>query len=306
MDKTTVSGSIFIMSLDVESLWGSIMHPQSRERILLDRDRKKGRGDIDILLSLCAKHNIPATWAMIGHLFLDKCRREKGVPHYGMPRHRDNWYSCDPCSDIESAPLYYGKDIVEKILGSRVRHEIGYHSFSHVPFSECTREVAEAEIEAGLKAAADLGIKLESFVFPYNKIGHVDVLREKGFKIYRGVDPAAAGRSSPLSGLFRELNRFSPTLSEIKWMNGIWEISGTNLIVDMPRYMPLVSIAKAGINRAVRAGRIFHIWLHPHNLILRPSLSRSLDSIMEFVSEKRNRGELRVMTMGDLVNVLHN
>ncbi|HJH26326.1 MAG TPA: hypothetical protein C5S37_06005 [Methanophagales archaeon] len=174
---------IFIISLDTELIWG-IVHTDVDASLLIN-DKKQCRGAIDTLLNIFEKHNIPATWAVVGHLFLDHCEKEDGIPHRSMPRFKDDWYSCDPCTDIQRDPLFYGKDIIEKILSSSVRHEIGYHSFSHVIFSECIREVAEAEIKEGIKLAKEFGVTLKSFVFPQDKIGHLDILKENGFRIYR-------------------------------------------------------------------------------------------------------------------------
>ena len=110
----------FIISLDVELLWGTVLHPTIKTASLLRNDDTKGRGNIDLLLSLFEKYDIPATWAIVGHLFLDHCQRENGIPHHGMPRFKDNWYSVDPCSDIQQDPLYYGEDIIEKVISSPV------------------------------------------------------------------------------------------------------------------------------------------------------------------------------------------
>ena len=138
LKEKLIEQPIFIISLDTELLWGYIAYPSSEVVNLLKRDNKNGRGCIDLLLNLFEKHNIPATWAVVRHLFLDHCECEDGIPHKDMPRFKEDWYSSDPYTDIQKDPLYYGKDIVEKILSSPVRHEIGYHSFSHVRFSECT------------------------------------------------------------------------------------------------------------------------------------------------------------------------
>jgi len=289
----------FVISLDVELLWGAVLHPGSRGVSLMVNDDSKGRGNVDLLLSLFEKHNIPATWAVVGHLFLDCCQRENGVPHYGMPRFKDGWYSVDPCSDIEQDPLYYGKDIIEKVITSPVGHEIGYHSFSHVPFSDCSREVAEAEIEAGLTLAAELGVTLESFVFPYHKIGHLDVLREKGFKIYRGQDLGA------IMMLGRAINKIIVPPVEPKWRDGIWEIPASMASVDLRFHLPLLPRARMGIHRAMRSNKVFHIWLHPHDLLSYPPLARDLDKLLAFVSERRDRGELTVATMGGLASYLN-
>ena len=298
----------FIMSLDVELVWGEALHPTSKTASLLRNDDTRGRGNIDLLLSLFEKYNIPATWAIVGHLFLDCCEREDGVPHHGMPRFKDGWYSADPCSNIQQDPLYYGRDIIEKVMSSPVGHEIGYHSFSHVPFSECSREVAEAEIEAGLKLAKEFGIALESFVFPYNKIGHLDVLKEKGFKIYRGEDLGAIiDQSFPIGMIGGAINKIMAPPVQPKWMEGIWEIPSSMFFGDRQfpfRLVPKAKTARMGINRTIQEAKIFHVYLHPGDLF-RASLAHELDKLLAYVWEKREAGHLAVSTLGTLASHLN-
>ena len=298
---------IFIISLDTESIWGYAAYPSHKEIGLLKRDDTKGRGCIDAILNLFEKHNIPATWAIVGHLFLDHCEYENGIPHKDMPRFKENWYSFDPCTDIQRDPLYYGKDIVEKILSNRIEHEIGHHSFSHVIFSECSREVAEAEIKMGNKLAKEFGITLRSFVFPENKIGHLDVLKENGFKIYRGKN---LGRYDPnQSLLIRKFNggidKMIAQPAEPKWVDGIWEISTSVLFCDPQVKFSVLPRAKIGLYRAIRLKKVFHIYLHPHDLLRYPSLKDDLDKFLGIVAKKRDAGKIEVMTMGMIAGVLN-
>ena len=296
----------FIISLDTELLWGVIHTDADYSR--LTRDTSAGRGVIDILLSLFAKYDIPATWAIVGHLFLDRCQKEEGIPHRNMPWFKEDWYSCDPCTDIHKAPLYYGKDIVEKILSSPVGHEIGYHSFSHVIFSECSREVAQAEIEEGVKLAKEMGIALESFVFPQDKVGHLDVLKENGFVAYRGIRARHIGSDGNL--LLRKfggaVDKLIALPVEPKWKGGIWEIASSMLFQDPPPFhTTLISRAKKGINLAIKEGKVFHVYLHPHALLYQRFLIEKLDKLLEFVARKRDEGKLHVATMGELASYLN-
>jgi peptidoglycan/xylan/chitin deacetylase (PgdA/CDA1 family) len=307
MAKKSVIEPTFIISLDVELLWGFILNPNSKVISLLENDDKKGRGNINILLSLFERYNIPATWAVVGHLFLDRCSRENGVPHHAMPRFKDDWYSADPCSDIRQDPLYYGRDIIEKVISSPVGHEIGYHSFSHILFSECAREVAEAEVKEGVKLAKGLGITLKSFVFPYNAIGHVDVLRECGFEIFRGKhlarqDPNQSFLIRKASGA---IDKVIAQPTEPAWRDGIWEIPSSMFFCDPQIPFSLLPRAKFGLERAIRSNKVFHIFLHPYNLLMQPSLVRDLDKLLTFVSKKRDEGRLWVMTMGGLAFCLN-
>ena len=303
IDKT-----IFIISLDVELLWGYVATPTHNAVRLMKNDDKKGRDCIDTLLALFEKRNIPATWAVVGHLFLDHCEKEGGIPHKNMPRFKEDWYHCDPCTDIKRDPLYYGRDIVEKILSNRIEHEIGYHSFSHVVFSECNREVAEAEIKEGIKSAKKkIGITLKSFVFPDNEIGHVDILKENGFKIYRGENLKRGNMNQNI--LIRKfnggINKVIVPLAEPEWKDGIWEIPSSMYFCDPQIKFSVLPRAKLGLYRAIRSKKVFHIFLHPHSLLMYPSLTDDLDKFLALVAKKRDKGELEVMTMGELGEYLN-
>lgn len=302
----------FMISIDVELLWGHMPSP-SKDLIAMISKAGYGREPIDSLLSIFDKYEIPATWAVVGHLFLDHCIKEDGVAHKDMPRFQQNWYEFDPCTDIKRAPLYYGKDIVEKILSTRVSHEIGYHSFSHVPFSECSREVAEVEIKEGVRLTKELGINLKSFVFPKNMIGHVDVLKEYGFEIYRGRN-LRIGKDHP-SLLYRvgrvAVNEALARPVEPRWKDGIWEIPSCMFFRDPLLPFSLLPRAKHGINKMIvnfsglSPNKVFHIFLHPEDLLLDPRLLKRLDRLCTFILEKREKDMIQVNTMGELASYLN-
>ncbi|MFC1985408.1 polysaccharide deacetylase family protein [Chloroflexota bacterium] len=307
--KKQLDTAIFMISVDVELLWGYVLYPTKNTITALRSDPSSGRDSFEQLLGIFEKYNIPATWAFVGHLFLDHCDKEDGIVHKNMPRFKDDWYSIDPGTDIISAPLYYGKDIVEKILSSPIKHEIGYHSFSHVPFSECSRQVAEAEIRAGVELAKEFGVNLKSFVFPENKVGHVDVLKENGFNAYRvfGSWSQKHGDASPNS-LTRRINAvikglMPPSSTELKRLDGICETQASMHFGDAPLLeLFLVPRAKLGVYRAIKTKSIFHIFLHSHSLLVSPSPANKLERFLKFVSKKREEGVLEVMTMDDLAS----
>ena len=298
----------FMISLDVEMGWGFIGKRENPS--FLTKDSKAGREAIDILLGIFERCNIPATWAIVGHLFLDHCEKDNGIPHKDMPRYKDNWYSRDPCTNICKDPLYYGKDIVEKIVSSLIEHEIGYHSFSHIDFSKCRREVAEAEIRTGVRLANKLGIKFKSFVFPYNKVGHVDVLKENRFEIYRGrnlerwdIDQGSAVRR--INGIIDKMT--PPSTTWPRSIAGIWGVpSSMGFFVSDPVFTWLLTLrGKMGILRAIHLKKIFHIFLHPWNIVENPALEEELERFLVFASGKRQRGKLCIITMGELASRLN-
>jgi len=57
-------------------------------------------------------------------------------------------------------------------------------------------------------------------------------------------------------------------------------------------HRPVVSVAKRGIDKAVDADGIFHMWFHPHNL-LQPDGTERLDAILEHLNRRRNESDLR-------------
>jgi hypothetical protein len=76
------------------------------------------------------------------------------------------------------------------------------------------------------------------------------------------------------------------------------------LFGDLLRPFTVVSRAKRGLRAALRHNMIFHLWLHPQDLLLDPGLASKLDTFLALVAQQRERGALEVMTMGELATVL--
>jgi peptidoglycan/xylan/chitin deacetylase (PgdA/CDA1 family) len=318
--------AVFTISLDFELMWGSFDSGKHRKFISHFRSGgsdgfKATRGIVDRLLALFQKYDVSVTWATVGHLFLDACEARDGIKHPDMPRPRHawferDWYEFDPCEDLRAEPLWYGRDMVLKILAAEPRHDVGSHSFSHVIFNDagCTREVAEAEVRKCVELASELGVKLESFVFPRNQLGHLDVLREHGFHITRGAAPFwfAKFRSRTLrraGHVIDDVLAFTPDcgLPE-KSAAGLWIVPVSMFLqsLDGPRRLIPVSsrIRKGikGIERAVVEKSIFHLSFHPtENFCFRPEeMFRALEAIVAHAARRRDEGLLQVMTMADI------
>ncbi len=154
-----------------------------------------------------ARHyQVSATWAVVGHLFLSNCQRgADGRPHPEIEHPHQSWYgpdwhALDPCSDIASAPLWYGEDIVDKLLGHRDQ-EIGCYSFSHALYDDpgLTDAAVSDDLRRCVEVAAAKGVTLRSFVFPRNREGHHRAIRDAGFTSYRAADATWRSRC-PSSG----------------------------------------------------------------------------------------------------------
>ncbi|MGI9146214.1 MAG: polysaccharide deacetylase [Chloroflexota bacterium] len=178
----------------------------ARERSPLSLALKKaaqGRKNVGSLLNLCDQFGVPITWAVVGHLMLDHCLRVGGVAHPELPRlpfftnerwayGQGDWFDFDPALTDTTDPTWaawYAPDLVRAIIDRPTRHELGCHSFSHIPFDEhlCPVDVVRGELQQCVALANQWGVELRSFVFPGNIPGHRASLREAGFTSYRTV-----------------------------------------------------------------------------------------------------------------------
>ena len=310
-----------VISLDQEFIWGHF-DQMSPETFLASHPDP--RGTVRALIELFDDLDIPATWAIVGHLFLASCSRgTDGRPHPELPRPRYHWYprdwlGVDPCTDRMRDPLFYGDDVLDEIQGARARHEIGCHSFSHGVYGDpgCSDAAAAADLRACVDLAAKRGITLRSFVFPRNSEGHHALLKEHGFTAFRGED-VAWWRDLPKQGkrvghLIDQAGARPPRVSEpTEKLPGLWNLPGSMLLLHrqgIRRWIPYAARRRrllSGLARAVRERRLFHLWFHPHNLCLdRSGLLAVLRDGLREAARLRDRGELDIRTMGDLAGEL--
>lgn len=300
--------AIFCLSLDTELMWGR--HILKNHNEFIWRVRKE-REVISDLLNLFAKYNIPASWAIIGHLFLDKCSSKSGRihPEIDTDKKHDDWFKLDPASSIKKFPEWYGKDIVKKIMKLR-NQEIASHSFSHVLFGKCSKKWAESEVKECVRIAKKMNLKLESFVFPYNLIGHLDVLSNYGFRFFRGQDKYWYSNFSLLSKVLAAVDLFlliSPPVYKPKVENKMINIPGSMYLVSargirklIPRGVRFLK-AKRGIDKAIKEKKVFHLWTHPIDLVdKKEDLLIDFERILQYAGKKRKEGILAIKTMREI------
>jgi len=309
----------FALTFDTELIWGSFDHtdPERFERRYPDV-----RGTIRSIIRLLDTYEIPATWAVVGHLFLDACQRDgSGVAHPELTRPRQSWrpgdwYDADPCTDRRRDPLWYGTDVLDAIQSARTPHEIASHSFGHALYGDpaFTREAAVSDIEACIALAQERQLRLRSFVFPRNVEGHLDVLREHGFVAFRGADPIP-GRSLPrpvrrARHLAEHVIGTSPPVSPaVETLPGLWDIRGSMLFMSSSGIRKAITRvarirkARAGLAAAAAQGGVFHLWTHPFNLASAPSLLLGvLEEMLADAARLRERGKISIATMAAIAD----
>lgn len=144
-----------VISLDFELGWG---HRRTRPEYV---DRIRQRADkielwIRRLLGLFDDYEIAATWAVVGKLLEDG-----------------------------SDPVFSNPALIGCVQDSGIDHEIGLHSYAHQPFDDMIKSEVRDDVSAGQQILSEYGIEPESFVFPQNRIAHLDILAVSGIRTYR-------------------------------------------------------------------------------------------------------------------------
>jgi peptidoglycan/xylan/chitin deacetylase (PgdA/CDA1 family) len=314
-----VTRGVFTLSLDFELIWGTLDRGAETFRRACETERALV---IDRLLALLEEFDVPATWCILGHLFLDSCEPSDGHKHPEIKppsysRGGRAWFADDPCGTEETDPIFYGRSLVEKIRACPVPQEIGCHSFSHPIFGDpgCSREAAETELAECVRLARESGLEMRSFAFPRNRVGHLDVLREHGFACYRGPEPTWY----ELERGPRTLRRFGhlvdvltarrpPVVEPEEALPGLWNLPGSMIYLPMHgprRFLPVsvrVARARKGLDAAAQSGRVFHLWFHPTNLADEIERAFSgLRRVFEHAASLRAQGRLATMPMSEVL-----
>ena len=137
MSAPELDRAAFLVSIDTEMAWGLNHRPDTEYRY------DSERAHLAQLLELFDRHEIPATWAIVGHLMLDSCKSVDGIKHPEIVRPTydwfpGDWFADDPCCRSADAPDWYAPDLIELIGSATTRQEIASHGFSHM-IADCRR-----------------------------------------------------------------------------------------------------------------------------------------------------------------------
>jgi len=276
--------SVLLISADFELAW-AWRYTKSSEKPIEKalREARQERENIPLLVNLFEKYQIPITWLTVGHLFLESCKRENGQAHEHIKQlapfeseywkyNGKDWFEHDPCTSFKGNPEWYCPDLLKIILNSKIKHEIGCHTFSHIDCSDaiCPPEVFNDEIDECKLIANKWNLDLKSFVHPAHSIGNLDSLAKQGFTNFR--------------------TDYSNTLGfPVKHSNGLWEIKQTtefryyeHLRIDeqIQRYIAI-------IKRAIKSNTIASIWFHPsiHPIFV----SQIFPEVLKFINENQDK-----------------
>jgi len=251
-------------------------------------------------LALLDEYRIPATWAVVGHLFRDDCDGR----HADHPA-PDGWFARERCAWRDRPDLRFGRGLVERVADAAVAHELGCHTFSHVLFDDpaTTPELARAELDASARAA---GRAFDSFVFPRNGVGHRDALADAGYACYRG--PAPVEPFGAPGKLARALAASAPPIVRPRVdEHGLVNVPASlflygfdgaaRALLEPALGDPIVRRVRAGLDRLAASDGVLHLWFHPNN-VRNDRHARRLRGVLAAVAARRDAGDVTVETMG--------
>lgn len=290
--------SVIIFYADFELAWAWRYSKEllNNKKEILNISRRE-RENVPEIISICEKYNIPITWATVGHLFLEECKRENNVAHKDILRNEyfendfweftnGDWFDDDPCNSYKESPEWYCPDLIKQIQNSDVIHEIGCHTFSHIDCRDevCTKEVFDSEINECKKNADTFGIDLKTFVHPGHTIGNLENLSKAGFTSYR--------------------TNYGNTLGyPMKHISGLWELQGTMELAYRKKWSieKNIEFYKEIVNRAVKFNSVCVFWFHPS--FDKIFLESIFPELLSQVNNKRN--EIWITTAGEYVDWLN-
>ena len=294
--KSPLQKGIIVFSADFEMAWAFRYSKKQKQNAVKLGLRE--RFNIPVLVNLFEKYNIPVTWATVGHLFLKSCNKKSSIPHPEMlrPDYFENknwnysvgdWYDSDPCTNYEKDPAWYAPDLIENIINSKVNHEIGCHTFSHIDFSDknCNDKLAEAELIRCIQLASDKGINMKSIVFPGGTLGNLKTVSKYGFITYR--KPMKYDVDIPVvddHGLVMLPSSFGLDKDPYGWNEK------THLSI-LKKYIDVVNASK----------QVCHFWFHPS--MNEWYLKNVFPSLLKLVNQEREKGNIDVKTMAEVAEM---
>jgi len=314
----------FVLSFDFELAWGS---RQSRAGA-----RFSEAAAVVDALAILSKYDLRATWATVGALMLqsddvvdgslaEKLFADAGCQQAALGDARF------PEPREATAGGYYAPRLIDRILACPTPQEIGSHSFTHALLGSesVSEERARAELKLSAHLARRWGIELQSFVFPRNVIGRLPLLREAGYRCYRGANCEWYWFGNASGVYARKWLRYPawvlryldecfclpPPLPDARYRQGIWEIPHSMFLPGFSGVSRWITTrqrvwrAVRGLKRAAQPERLFSLWTHPVNFLTATEpMLWGLEEMCRTAARLRDGGQLRVFTMGELAAAL--
>ena len=318
-----LTSGAFVVSLDLELFWGVRDQGTLADfgSIIL-----RSRNAIPVLLDVFASFQISATWAVVGMLFCgDKEEMLSCLPSV-TPEYQDRRFC--PYAGIAAIgrnekedPYHFGQSLVKRI-GAYENQEIGSHTFSHFYCMEsgCTLHSFRADLEAARAIARRSGVDLKSIAFPRNQMtpSHLRIASQLGFKAFRGNPRIFFYRSSReaeqtyVKRAARLVDTYVPIAGHQVYrpaiVEGMVDLVGSRFLrSSRGRALHVLQATRirAGMMRAAKSKKVFHLWWHPQDFGHDPELSLELlNQVLAYYVQLHEEFGMQSFNMHSLVETL--
>jgi len=272
------------ISIELESIIGAVHAFKYSSKDI--ESRKIVRRALPALLRVLEEFEIPCTWGVLGHLLLTEC---DGM-HSDIPRpdpesaywYPEDWFKEDPGTNFEDNIYWYTPDLIQEVVESSVKHELGTHGFSHYNYRRFPDNCLKADLAKAIEVMkSSLDIVPTAMTLPYNLEGYTTprILSQNGIIAYR-------------------LWSYSDVSLPHEVLPGLWAMKSTLPI--LPESKPM--IIKRCIDRAINKNSICNLWTHVSdwgrtNGDPMSDISRVLTPVLNYIAEKRDGNEIEVLTM---------
>jgi hypothetical protein len=302
---------VVVFSIDTERMWGysDFLNESQFRNKFPDSPSAHGK-----LLDRLCKAQVAATWLLVGGLALRDSGGASDRRISGLITERVQV----PAGGEAASPLWYCRSFLHSLRQAWPPQEIGLHGgLTHLIWTDArsTAEVARRELAEGIMALAFPCGRPQSFSYPRNQEAYHHLLAQNGLRCFRGRPPALAWRLGPslpgaLLRAYEELTRRTPP---VVWpqevMPGLWNVPASMFLYPMgPARARLIGLRsrierfRRGLEAAAQHKAIFHFGLHPENLVESDGGFTVIEDILELVVLARERGDIEVMTMKDVVD----
>lgn len=315
MVNASMKKGYFLFSLDTELAWGYFDRFQET---MFSKNGKQERKAVQKILDILDEFDITATWAVVGHLFYEKCENCEICP---VIEWKGRYRSFEEIYQTGNQ-LWYGSDVIELLQTKGSRHEIAFHGYTHRVFGEdkMTEDEARIEILEWQRAAKQRNVIPYSVVFPRNRIGHLIAFKNAGYICYRGnelhpkdYDIPILGKALNLVDLFLQFRTpqvYEPFIDS----SGLINLPASRCLFGMNRKierildglgLPLLRIHKLtkSIKIAARRGKVVHIWAHPEEFRTEKDFQK-LRYLLSHASKEIKNGALDSISMAELARMV--
>ena len=318
----------FVISIDFELHWGCI---ESKKELTTDHQQYflNTRKAIPEMLSIFKKHNIHATWAIVGMLFnknIDEWEKNKPL---NLPKYLDSKVSVYDWIEknnfhSEDDPFHFAPALIELIKNTK-HQEIGTHTYSHYYCLEQgqSQEQFFEDITIAKKIALQNNIEIKSLVFPRNQFNkeYLPLCNKLGITSIRSNPDVWYWSPVAKSTFFRKLSRTLDAYLKINPQKKVYlkEINAQASPIQLPAsrlYKPWIPrfsiINKLKLNRilnemtsAAKFGSCYHLWWHPHNFGNHPlECLEELNKIVNHYIILNKQYGFQSLTMNEIANRL--